>query len=147
MKEEFRPLVTAACGARQNSYSPYSTFRVGAALLTSSGAIVRGTNVENASIGLSICAERSAVCAAVAAGETGFTAIAVCADGAEPTLPCGACRQFLREFGPDLTVLVAGDLGLQGPVLEYSLDELIPHAFETFVDNLSPDTEDQGGPS
>lgn len=147
MKEEFRPLVTAACEARQNSYSPYSTFRVGAALLTGSGAVIRGTNVENASIGLSICAERSAVCAAVTAGETAFRAIAVCADGAEPTLPCGACRQFLREFGPDLTVLVAGERGLKGPVLEYSLDELIPHAFETFVDNLAKGRDDQGGRS
>jgi cytidine deaminase len=145
VKEEFRPLVKAACEARLNSYSPYSTFRVGAALLTRNGAIVRGTNVENASIGLSICAERSAVCSAVAAGETGFTAIAICADGAEPTMPCGACRQFLREFGPDLTVLVAGDQGTQGPVLEFSIEELIPHAFETFVDNLAPDSGDGKG--
>jgi cytidine deaminase len=144
VKEEFRPLVEAACEVRRNSYSPYSTFRVGAALLTVSGAIVRGTNVENASIGLSICAERSAVCAAVAAGETGFTAIAVCADGAKPTLPCGACRQFLREFGPDLKVLVAGEQGPQGPVLEFTLEDLIPHAFETFVDNLAQNP-DAGG--
>lgn len=147
MNENFRPLVKAACEARRNSYSPYSTFRVGAALLTGSGAIVRGTNVENASIGLSICAERAAVCSAVAAGETRFTAIAICADGAEPTLPCGACRQFLREFGPDLTVLVAGDQGLQGAVLEFSLEELIPHAFETFLDNLAPDADDGKGKS
>jgi len=147
VKEEFRPLVKAACEARLNSYSPYSTFRVGAALLARSGTIIQGTDVENASIGLSICAERVAVCSAVAAGETNFTAIAICADGAEPTLPCGACRQFLREFGPDLTVLVAGDSGPQGPVREYSLGDLIPHAFETFVDNLAPDLGDKGGMS
>jgi len=147
VKDKFRSLVKAACEARLNSYSPYSTFRVGAALLTHSGAIFHGTNVENASIGLSICAERSAVCSAVAAGETGFTAIAICADGAEPTPPCGACRQFLREFGSELTVLLAGDEGLQGPVQEYSLGELIPHAFETFVDNLAPDPGDGGGKS
>jgi len=139
VKKEFRSLVEAAREARLRSYSPYSKFRVGAALLTQSGAIHLGTNVENASIGLSICAERTAVCRAVADGETGFTAIAICADGTEPTLPCGACRQFLREFGPDLTVLVAGDQGPQGEVLQFSLGELIPHAFETFVDNLAPD--------
>jgi cytidine deaminase len=147
VKEEFRSLVQAACEARLHSYSPYSTFRVGAALLTRSGAVHQGTNVENASIGLSICAERSAVCRAVAAGETGFTAIAICADGAVPTLPCGACRQFLREFGPDLTVLVAGDQGAQGQVLEYSLADLIPHAFETFVDNLDTKPGAPGGPA
>ena len=144
MKEEFSQLVEAACEARLRSYSPYSKFRVGAALLGQSGTIHQGTNVENASIGLSICAERSAVFRAVAAGETGFTAIAICADGAVPTLPCGACRQVLIEFGRGLRVLVVGDQGLQGEVLQFTLEELIPHAFETFVDNLAPEPE---GPS
>jgi cytidine deaminase len=144
VKEEFSQLVEAACEARLRSYSPYSKFRVGAALLGQSGTIYQGTNVENASIGLSICAERSAVFQAVAAGEIEFTAIAICADGAVPTLPCGACRQVLIEFGRGLRVLVAGDQGLKGEVLQFPLEELIPHAFETFVDNLSPEPE---GPS
>jgi cytidine deaminase len=145
VKEEFRTLVASACEARLQSYSPYSKFRVGAALQGSGGAVYVGTNVENASFGLSICAERSAVFQGVAAGETDFTAIAVCADGTEPTLPCGACRQVLLEFGRDMTVLVAGDRGLDGRVLEFSLGELIPHAFETYLDNITPETGDSGG--
>ena len=144
MKDEFLKLVDAACNTRLRSYSPYSNFRVGAALLGKSGAVHHGTNVENASFGLSICAERSAIFRAVAEGETDFTAIAICADGTAPTLPCGACRQVLVEFGPDLTVLVAGDKGSGGEILQFSLGELIPHAFETFVDNIAPEADDQG---
>jgi cytidine deaminase len=142
--ELFSSLVEAACAVRLNSHSPYSHFRVGAALLGGSGSVYRGTNVENASIGLSICAERAAIFQAVAAGEKEFTAIAICADGAEPTLPCGACRQVLLEFAPDLTVLVAGHGGLQGAVRQFSLRELIPHAFENFQDNLASDPADRG---
>ena len=147
MKEEFSRLVEVACEARLRSYSPYSKFRVGAALLGNSGSVHQGTNVENASIGLSVCAERAAVFRAVAAGEVDFKAIAICADGADPTLPCGACRQVLREFGPDLIVLVAGDRGSKGEVLQFSLGELLPHAFETFVDNLAPEPGDREGTS
>lgn len=138
MKDSFLPLVAAACEARLRSHSPYSGFRVGAALLGKSGKVYPGTNVENASIGLSICAERSAACRAVADGETGFTAIAICADGREPTPPCGACRQFLLEFGRDMTVLIAGENGAAGEVRSFSLAELIPHAFETYVDQAGP---------
>jgi cytidine deaminase len=134
VNEQHSSLVKAACEARLASYSPYSNFRVGAALLGQSGKVYVGTNVENASIGLSICAERSAVCRAVADGETGFSAIAICADGTEPTPPCGACRQFLLEFGGDLTVLIAGENGADAEVREFTLGELIPHAFVTFVD-------------
>ncbi|MCK9996196.1 MAG: cytidine deaminase [Candidatus Krumholzibacteria bacterium] len=147
MKEEFLQLVEAACEARLRSYSPYSKFRVGAALMGESGTTYPGTNVENASIGLSICAERSAVFRAVTDGEAAFKAIAICADGVSPTLPCGACRQVLVEFGPDLTVLVAGEQGSAGEVLQFSLGELIPHAFETFVDNIVPEADDPGGAS
>lgn len=140
-------LVEAACAARLNSHSPYSGFRVGAALLGRSGTVYPGTNVENASLGLSICAERSAVCRAVADGESVFEAIAICADGAEPTPPCGACRQFLLEFGRDLKVLIAGEKATAGPVLEYSIGELIPHAFETYVDHEAPGAGDGDGKS
>ena len=144
MREDLDALVEAACAVRLNSHSPYSGFRVGAALQGRSGSIYRATNVENASIGLSICAERAAICQAVAAGEKEFTAIAICADGAEPTLPCGACRQVLLEFAPDLTVLVAGEGGVRGSVRRFSLRELIPHAFENFQDNLVSDPTDPG---
>jgi len=147
VKETYRQLLAAACEARLRSYSPYSNFRVGAALLADSGVVYQGTNVENASIGLSICAERTAVCRAVAEGETSFTAIAICADGTLPTPPCGACRQFLLEFGRDLTVLLAGDGGPAGEVRQYTLGELIPHAFETYVDNGAAAPGDPKGTS
>lgn len=132
MKDDLRELIEQACRIRQHSYSPYSRFRVGAALRGRSGSIYLGTNVENASFGLAICAERSAVAAAVAAGEREFTAIAICADGPAPTPPCGACRQVLLEFGPDLLVLLAGDQGTAGPIRQSSVAELLPEAFVSF---------------
>jgi cytidine deaminase len=147
VKESMLQLVDAACEARQRSHSPYSGFRVGAALLGKSGTVYPGTNVENASIGLSICAERSAACRAVADGEKVFDAIAICADGQTPTPPCGACRQFLLEFGTDLTVLIAGEQGSKGEVLQYTLRDLIPHAFETYVDHSAPEPDKSGGSS
>jgi len=132
VNEEHRLLVAAACEARLNSYSPYSGFRVGAALLGRSGTVHRGTNVENASFGLSNCAERTAVFSAVAGGERDFTAIAICADGVEPTPPCGACRQVLLEFGPEMTVLLAGENGPDGPVHQTTALDLMPRAFLSF---------------
>ena len=137
MNDSQRRLVEAACAQRLRSYSPYSRFRVGAALLGRSGTVYLGTNVENASFGLSICAERAAVCRAVADGEREFTAIAVCADGSEPTPPCGACRQVLLEFGPDLVVLMAGNRGAAGPVNQATAGELVPLAFTDFSANLA----------
>ena len=132
MSDYFNDLVRAACEARLRSYSPYSRFRVGAALLGRSGKVYTGTNVENASFGLSICAERAAVFRAVAEGEREFEAIAVCADGLVPTPPCGACRQVLLEFGPDMVLLMAGDKGPDGTVKRYTVSELVPEAFSTF---------------
>jgi cytidine deaminase len=137
MNAAYEQLINAAADARGDAYAPYSGFRVGAALLTAGGTVHTGCNVENASLGLAICAERVAVCSAVAAGERNFTAIAICADAAEPTLPCGACRQFLREFGGELTVVVAGRGGTAGPIATYRLAELLPHPF---VDFRPPDT-------
>jgi cytidine deaminase len=133
---ERKKLVIAACAQRGQSYSPYSRFRVGAALLGKSGKTYLGTNVENASFGLSICAERSAVVSAVSAGEQEFTAIAVCADGPTPTAPCGACRQVLLEFGPEMPVILAGENGLDGDILELTVGELLPHAFFDFTDQI-----------
>lgn len=99
-----RELMAEAEKARKSSYSPYSRFAVGAALLTGSGRVVRGCNVENASFGLSCCAERTAVFKAVSEGERDFVAIAVTAGPGRGSAPCGACRQVLDEFAPGIWV-------------------------------------------
>ncbi len=135
MTDKYRDLVQKACAARKNSHSPYSKFRVGAALLADDGRIFLGTNVENASFGLSNCAERTAVFTAVTAGARKFEAIAICADGTRPTAPCGACRQVLVEFGLDMIVLIAGEDGPDGPIRQTTVRELVPDAFVTFVDS------------
>lgn len=139
MKEAYADLITAACQERQRSYSPYSKFRVGAALLGRSGTVYLGTNVENVSFGLAICAERSAVARAVSDGEQDFVAIAICADGPQPTAPCGACRQVLLEFGPQMQVILAGEDGLAGETRELTVADLLPHAFFDFSDQLRQD--------
>ena len=97
--------------ARQHAHAPYSKFRVGAALLTRDGRVIRGCNVENASFGSSICAERNAVWKAVSEGERAFTAIAVTAGENGGASPCGACRQVLHEFAPDIVVYWRNGLG------------------------------------
>jgi cytidine deaminase len=118
-------LIQAALEARKWAYSPYSKYAVGAALLTSSGKIYDGVNVENAAYPTSICAERVAVFKAVSEGERQFTAIAVVTSNGGS--PCGACRQVLAEFGLDTRVLIADD---QGRLLkETSVEELLPGAF------------------
>jgi len=120
-----RDLIAAALKARKESYSPYSKFPVGAALLSRSGKVYVGTNVENASYGLTICAERVAMGAAVTAGEREFETIAVVVKGGGS--PCGACRQVLSEFAPDLRVLLADEEGVL--VNERTMKELLPAAF------------------
>jgi len=127
-----RALIDAALAAREQSYSPYSKFRVGAALRCVDGEVITGANVENASFGLSICAERSAVVRAVAMGHRDFQAVAVVADPVEPTPPCGACRQVLLEFSPDMVVILAGSEGADGQVIRTTVRELVPHAFIDF---------------
>ena len=109
--------------AAARAYAPYSGFAVGAALLTKSGKIFSGCNVENVSLGLTICAERSAVAAAVANGEKDFVAIAVVAGSAEPAVPCGACRQVLAEFNPELKVIASTS---SGKIQELVLSDLLP---------------------
>ena len=122
-------MVQAARKAAKASYSPYSKFPVGAALLTRSGAIVTGCNVENASYGLTICAERVAVTAAVAAGHRSFKALVVVGGRGKAVRPCGACLQVLAEFcGPDLPVILA-PLNKSECVETLSLGDLLPHAF------------------
>jgi cytidine deaminase len=99
-----RRLEQAARAAARASYSPYSKFRVGSAVLAASGKIYAGTNVENASYGLCNCAERTAIFTALTAGERSLRAVVVYTPTAEPTMPCGACRQVINEFGPDALV-------------------------------------------
>jgi cytidine deaminase len=121
-----RLLMAAARQAAQAAYAPYSKFRVGAALLAGSGRIYSGCNVENASYGLTNCAERTAVFKAVAAGERKIVAIAVHTPTRRPTPPCGACRQVLNEFGPGAAVFCTGRAGRP---LETTVDQLLPSAF------------------
>ncbi len=120
-------LIAAARDARENAYAPYSGFRVGAALLTEDGTVYTGCNVENSSLGLTCCAERAAVFAAVTDGVREFLAIAVVADGV-PVPPCGACRQVLSEFAPDLPVILAGS-GSGHRIL--TLTNLLPEPFNS----------------
>ncbi|MBO5011771.1 MAG: cytidine deaminase [Elusimicrobiaceae bacterium] len=110
-KEEQEKLLDAAQQARENSYSPYSKFKVGAAVLTEDGSIFTGTNIENASYGLTVCAERNAIFAAVGAGKRKFRALALITQklpGLDFNSPCGACRQVMSEFiAPDAPVYIA----------------------------------------
>jgi cytidine deaminase len=112
--------------ARRQAYAPYSGFAVGAALLARSGIVFHGCNVENASYGLSICAERSALFHAVSAGQRHFVAIAVAGPPGRAAPPCGACRQVLSEFAPRLEVIFRG---AGGRLLRRRLDALLPEAF------------------
>jgi cytidine deaminase len=120
-------LVRAALDAQQRAFCPYSNFPVGAALRTASGRIFEGVNVENASFGLTICAERVAASTAVAAGERQFTAIAVASRGG--VTPCGACRQFLAEFNPAMPIIMI-DSSQPNVVRQTTLDVLLPGRFE-----------------
>jgi len=125
---EFDTLIAAARAARDNAYAPYSNFRVGAALRASSGRIFGGCNVENASYGLTVCAERVAIFKAVSEGERGFDAIAVVTDAEKLTPPCGACRQLIWEFCGDVPVVLAN---LQGAVEVHQMRELFPRPFDS----------------
>ncbi len=118
-------LIQKAVHARDWAYAPYSKYAVGAAVLTESGKIYDGVNVENAVYPLTICAERVAIFKAVSQGETSFRAIAVATKNGGT--PCGACRQVMAEFGMDLVILLADSTGKQ--VAEYTLSHLLPEAF------------------
>ena len=121
-----RDLAARAQEACIKAYSPYSKFRVGAALLTTSDEIYTGCNVENASYGLTICAERNAIFHAVAEGMTGIKALLVYTPTEKPTAPCGACRQVLNEFGPDAQIICVCD----GPErIDLRVSNLLPQAF------------------
>ena len=119
-------LVAAARQVAEYAYVPASGFHVGAAVLAADGEVYVGCNVENASYGLTICAERSAIFQAVAGGARRIEAVAVATPGAEPTSPCGACRQVLSEFGPDMAVIL---IGRDGARRDHRLSELLPDPF------------------
>ncbi len=119
-------LLDQARQARERAYAPYSHFRVGAAALTTTGKIFSGCNIENASYGATICAERVAIFAAVAAGCRDLTSLAVITDTPEPAAPCGLCRQVLAEFNPDCLVIMGTTSGLWRLA---NLKELLPLAF------------------
>ena len=121
------PLVAAARRARRNAVAPYSGFKVGAALRTADGIVVTGCNNENATYGLTLCAERVAMFTALAAGHRRFTHIAVVADTTAPTPPCGACRQILWEFAGDIEVVLAN---LRRQTGRYRLSDLLPLPFD-----------------
>jgi len=125
-KEELQRLYNAATAASHLSYSPYSKFPVGAAILTRDGEVYSGTNVENVSFGLTICAERNAVAQMVAAGRRDIRAVVVYTPTVTPTTPCGACRQVLAEFGPTAAVHCFCDAPVE---VGTSIDKLLPSAF------------------
>lgn len=122
---DWEELKRAAVDARSRAYAPYSGFTVGAALRTRSGAVFIGCNVENASYGATLCAERGALAAAIAAGERELVGLAIASGAASPTPPCGICRQALSELAPSLPIRSFTD----DAQAEYTLDALLPDAF------------------
>lgn len=120
--------IAAAAAVRQRAYAPYSNFLVGAALVDSTGSIHVGCNVENVSFGLTQCAERSAVTSATASNHRDIVACVVVTDTPEPTMPCGACRQVLAEYGSNMTIL---SVTVGGKETITTLYDLLPHAFDS----------------
>ena len=127
MEREISELIAAARTVRRRAVAPYSGFKVGAALETTDGTIVTGCNVENATYGLTVCAERVAMFKALSEGHRRFRRVAVVADTAAPTPPCGACRQILWEFGGDLEVILAN---LRRETGRHRLADLLPLPFD-----------------
>jgi cytidine deaminase len=121
-------LVTAAMAVRDAAYAPYSKFKVGAAVRMD-GRVFPGVNVENASYPISVCAERNAIAAAVAAGARELDAVAVCTDASPPSSPCGACRQALAEFARDLSRVAVIAVNTRGETRRWTLAELLPDSF------------------
>jgi cytidine deaminase len=122
-----KDLIEQARKARENAHAPFSNFKVGAALLTESGEIITGCNIENASYGLTMCAERVAIFKAISEGKTKFTNLAIVADTETLTPPCGACRQIIWEFCSDVPVVLAN---LAGTEKTFQMRELLPDAFD-----------------
>ncbi len=125
---EYDSLIAAARRARENAHAPYSNFRVGAALRAKSGRIFGGCNVENATYGLTVCAERVAIFKAISEGERGFDAVAVVTDAESLTPPCGACRQLIWEFCGDVPIVMAN---LKGKREVLQMRDLFPKPFDS----------------
>ncbi|MEN6514838.1 MAG: cytidine deaminase [Fervidobacterium sp.] len=119
-------LIGIAKDVMKNAYVPYSNFKVGAALLTKSGKVYTGVNIENSSFGLTNCAERTAIFKAISEGEREFETLVVVADTEEPVSPCGACRQVMSEFGDFEVVLT----NLNGDIIQTSVNQLLPYSFD-----------------
>lgn len=134
-EDQKRELISGARAARRNSYAPYSNFHVGAAVLTEDGKIYTGSNVENASYGLAICAERSAISNAISHGKRKVKAIAIVTGNEKPVSPCGACRQVIREFADVDTLIIM--VGNSGACETKTIDELLPLSF-TLGEATSP---------
>ena len=128
MKHADQELIDAAIAVRENAYAPFSEFRVGAALETDDGDIIDGCNVESASYGLTVCAERVAIWKAISQGKRKIKHVAVVADTEELTPPCGVCRQIIWEFGGDIPVILAN---LKGKTEVVQMRDLLPRAFDT----------------
>ena len=127
-REEILQLIEKAKLVREKAYAPYSNYKVGACVVTSMGKVFSGCNVENASFGGAICAERVAITKAVSEGEKSFKAIVVVSQsaGKSKTAPCGFCRQFIHEFAPEAEVITSD---LEGNYQIFSMENLLPHAF------------------
>jgi cytidine deaminase len=119
-------LTERAMGAMERAYAPYSSFRVGAALLAADGSVTEGCNVENAAYPAGICAERAAVAAAVTRGVRSFRALVIATEADAPAPPCGICRQVLMEFAPELSIVSVTRAGAEA---RWTMAELLPHAF------------------
>jgi cytidine deaminase len=128
MKVTDESLIQAAADVRENAYAPFSDFRVGSALETDDGEVITGCNVESASYGLTVCAERVAIWKAISQGKRKIKHIAVVADTEELTPPCGVCRQIIWEFGGDIPVILAN---LKGKRETVQMKDLLPRAFDT----------------
>ena len=140
LSPSLQQLVRAAQDARKTAYAPYSRFSVGAAVRTQSGAIYVGCNVENASYGLAVCAERVAIFNAIANGERHIVELAVAAEADPPARPCGACRQVLCEFSPTAKIIM---VGRAGSIVTSDIGMLLPEPFQLVVSSPSSNSPDQ----
>jgi len=123
---DWEELISAAKEVRENAYARFSNFKVGAAILSADGRVFTGCNVENSSYGLTICAERAALFKAVSEGATDIVALALVTDSTPPARPCGACRQVLFEFNPDLEIVLAN---MNGKIDKFKLSDIFPEGF------------------